>query len=103
MTLTGTPSVRIDRSPRIICSVPSNGVQGASPLGAARSRDAAIGDLDPLAVADPRFHLDPFRVAVLVHPAERLLADVQDGLSPRCMIADTGRARTPGRSMVTLA
>ena len=75
------PSARIDRSPRITCSLPSI---GTTVRAAGRGRDLAIGDLDPLAVADrgsrspttPVCDLDPLGVAVLVRPAEGLLADV---------------------------
>ena len=85
---TGSPSARVDRSPRINCSVPSIGVQGSPACGSARERrNAAIGDLDPL-VAGRRIGspMTPVSTsirlcaAVLVRPAERLFADVQDGL-----------------------
>ena len=59
------------------CSEPSIGTH--VPRSGTLVSTSAIGDLDPLAVADARLDLGPHRVAVLVRPAEGLVAAVGEG------------------------
>ena len=48
------------------------------------ARDAAIGDLDPVAVADARLDLGSYRIAFVVLPAEGLVAAINQGVERQC-------------------
>ena len=89
-TSTGAPSARPDKSPRITCSVPSIRVQGTLSAGASGvDRGAAIGDLDPLIVADARFEFGTHRLAVFVEPTEGLVAVMDQRVERQCLDVGT--------------